>query len=93
MTCEHGNEWLPPSAPWPGGSNPYCKPCWRAAGGTVTLRTTTPPTRGPCLHLGKRVEFRPGCGGRMCLHDCEAGEPQAVPGGVCQRCPMWQPDV
>ncbi len=45
--------------------------------------------RGPCEHLGKRLEFRAGCGGWRCEHECEAGEPVAVPGGVCQSCPKW----
>jgi len=51
------------------------------------------PTRGPCTHLGARVEFRPGCGGRMCRHECDAGEPVAVPGGVCQTCSKWESDT
>jgi predicted GH43/DUF377 family glycosyl hydrolase len=52
-----------------------------------------PTYRGKCLHLGARTEFREGCGGWSCRHECEAGEPVAVPGGVCQRCPKWEPDV
>lgn len=50
------------------------------------------PARGPCLHLGVRTEFVPGCGGWRCSHECEAGEPVAVPGGVCQSCPKWEPE-
>lgn len=81
---QHGNPILPPGEPWPaGGWSPYCPPgCGRAK---VTAR-------GPCLHLGPRTEFRPGCGGRMCLHTCEAGEPVAVPGGVCLSCHKWEPE-
>lgn len=46
--------------------------------------------RGPCEHLGKRTEFRAGCGGNMCRHECEAGEKYAIPGGNCQTCPKWE---
>ena len=38
-----------------------------------------------CIHLGKREEFRAGCGGGFCLHRCGRGLP-AVPGGFCQTC-------
>jgi hypothetical protein len=72
-----------------------CVTCFRLAGG-VTPKAgrvpRTPPARGPCLHLGRRVEFRPGCGGRNCRHECAAGEPVAVPGGVCQTCPKYEPE-
>lgn len=47
--------------------------------------------RGLCLHLGQRTEFRAGCNGNLCKHNCEAGEPVAVPGGVCQTCERWEP--
>lgn len=72
-----------------------CRRCWVLAGGKVvpsvggTLKPSK-PARGRCLHLGVRTEFRPGCSGRLCLHTCEAGEPHAVPGGVCQTCPKWE---
>jgi predicted GH43/DUF377 family glycosyl hydrolase len=46
--------------------------------------------RGKCLHLGERTEFREGCSGWSCRHLCQAGEPVAVPGGVCQTCPKWE---
>lgn len=68
-----------------------CRRCWVVAGGVVGKRARA-AERGRCLHLGKRVEYRPGCGGRLCLHECLAGEPQAVPGGVCQTCPKWESD-
>lgn len=90
--CDCGNVWLEPSSPWPGGSNPHCFPCWRAAGGVRTVRAKTPAARrGRCDHLGKRTEFRAGCGGWMCEHTCDAGEPKAVPGGVCLTCTKWEP--
>lgn len=53
-------------------------------------RLGMPRFRGRCLHIGPRVEFREGCGGWSCAHRCEAGEPVAVPGGVCQGCPRWE---
>ncbi len=48
------------------------------------------PTRTECLHLGQRTEFREGCSGWTCRHECDAGEPEAVPGGVCQSCSKWE---
>lgn len=47
--------------------------------------------RGECEHLGKRTEFKVGCSGWKCKHECTAGEPFAEPGGVCQLCPKWSP--
>ncbi len=47
--------------------------------------------RAKCIHLGKRSEFRAGCGGWMCKHECDLGEP-AVPGGYCQTCPKYEAD-
>jgi hypothetical protein len=44
-----------------------------------------------CPHLGKRTEFRAGCSGWMCGHDCDLGHP-AVPGGYCQSCPDYEAD-
>jgi len=97
--CEtHGNLLLDPSKPFPAGESDYCHACWRAAGGVKRAGAVTvsavakPASRGKCAHLGRRVEFRPGCGGRMCRHECGAGEPEAVPGGVCQSCPKWEAD-
>lgn len=55
----------------------------------VSAPVLLPVSRGECIHLGVRTEFRAGCGGRMCRHDCLAGEPDAVPGGVCQSCEKW----
>lgn len=58
-----------------------------------------PSARGLCLHLGRRTEFRAGCGGRLCRHDCghpdparQASHPDAVPGGNCQTCADYQAD-
>lgn len=86
MTCEHGN---------PVGDGPFtldqCYQCWRRARRGLPLAAGV-PRRPLCLHLGTRTEFRPGCGGRMCKHACDAGEPFAVPGGNCQTCPKWEPD-
>jgi predicted GH43/DUF377 family glycosyl hydrolase len=48
------------------------------------------PQRKECLNLGKRTEFRPGCGGWTCQHECSAGKPVAVPGGCCQSCELWE---
>lgn len=61
MKCSHGNEWLDPNTPWPGGSNPYCKPCWRAAGGTTAA--DKPTGRPLCINLAppdkaKRIGLR-----------------------------------
>lgn len=47
-----------------------------------------------CEHLGRRTEWRAGCSGWMCAHQCDhpeealrAQHPVAVPGGNCQTCP------
>lgn len=45
--------------------------------------------RGECEYLGKRTEYKAGCSGWKCKHTCNAGEPYAEPGGVCQLCPKW----
>lgn len=44
-----------------------------------------------CVFLGKRVEFRTGCGGAKCRHECEQGLP-AVPNGYCQSCTKYVAD-
>ncbi len=89
--CPHGS----PVRPSGEFTDDQCYRCWRAATGRTRgvpagLPAPSPP-RGVCEYLGERVEERPGCNGRMCLHVCEAGEPGAVPGGVCQTCPKWIP--
>lgn len=45
-----------------------------------------------CLHLAKRVEFKQGCGGMRCRHECEKELP-AVPGIFCQTCEVYEPDA
>ena len=47
VTCEHG---LPvrPDDPFPVGRSPFCRPCWRAMGGTGEVAAAD------CLHLGER---------------------------------------
>lgn len=57
----------------------------------VTKRKPDAARRGLCVHLGKRTEFRDGCGGSRCKHECNAGEPFAVPAEVCQTCKKWEP--
>ncbi len=42
-----------------------------------------------CEHLGKRTEFKNGCGGWSCKHECDLGLP-AVPGGYCQMCNKYE---
>lgn len=45
-----------------------------------------------CLHLGRRLETRPGCAtGWGCRHACEKGLP-AIPGGTCQTCDQFDDD-
>lgn len=44
-----------------------------------------------CIHLGKRTEFRPGCAGLKCEHDCRIGY-TAVPAKQCQRCESYVED-
>ncbi len=96
FACPHGYA-VNPAEPFQ-ASGPSCRRCWLKAGGVPAKTpgggTLTPPkpTRGKCLHLGVRTEFRPGCGGRLCKHVCEAGEAYAMPGGVCQTCPKWEAD-
>jgi len=58
----------------------------------VSAFTPRPKLRPHCLHLGRRVEYRPGCGGWKCRHVCEKGHPEAVPGGNCQTCPDYESD-
>lgn len=87
FVCEHGN----PVRPGEAFTLDQCRRCWRLSRGGQPVPTGR-SARGPCLHLGRRVEYRPGCGGRLCRHECEAGEPVAVPGGVCQTCPKWEGD-
>lgn len=48
-------------------------------------------TRGHCFSLGVRTEFRAGCNGWRCEHECDAGKPVAIPGEVCQTCEKWEP--
>ncbi len=55
-------------------------------------RSLTPARTANCLHLGKRLEFREGCGGPGCLHECDLGLP-AVPGRYCQTCPSYEADA
>jgi hypothetical protein len=45
-----------------------------------------------CVYLGKRTEYREGCGGAMCRHACKIGLP-AVPGGYCQTCTSYEADI
>ena len=42
-----------------------------------------------CVNLGRREEFRAGCGGAFCNHHCKKGLP-AVPAGFCQTCPDYE---
>jgi hypothetical protein len=50
------------------------------------------PARGPCLHLGARISGprRVPC---ACRYECDAGEPFAVPSGVCRSCPKFEPQT
>jgi hypothetical protein len=50
----------------------------------------TPNTkRGLCMYVGDKLS-----GPRQvpcqCRYECEAGEPFAMPAGVCQSCPKWE---
>ena len=76
-----------------------CRPCYlirtdpRYAALWPDPPAPPPPPRGRCLWLGRRTEFRRGCGGRNCRHACghpdpakRAAHPVAVPGGICQTC-------
>jgi hypothetical protein len=85
VTCEHGNP-VRDDGPF---TDDQCYACWRKKRRGLPVATGV-ANRGPCRHLGKRIEYRAGCGGWRCRHECEAGEPQAVPGGVCQSCPKWE---
>ena len=42
-----------------------------------------------CEHLLKRIEFKSGCGGWRCKHDCVKKLP-AVPGEYCQSCSEYK---
>lgn len=91
--CDHGLLWLPPETPWPGGSNPHCKPCWRAAGGAVVAggKAAATPPRSPCQHLGRQVsptDTVP-CGR---TYECDRGHGQVCPRRECRTCPDWEAD-
>lgn len=91
--CPHGKP-FDPTRPY---QPHWCRGCWRKAGGVDAAPPPVKPKprlplRGPCDSLGVRTEFRAGCGGNMCKHKCNAGEPVAVPGGVCQTCTKWVPE-
>lgn len=45
-----------------------------------------------CLHLTTRLEFKQGCGGMRCRHECDLGLP-AVPGVYCQTCGQYEEDA
>lgn len=74
--------------------------CWRAAVPKVPYPSGIRPEKRPvvrlrlvrCLYLLKRMEFRAGCGGMTCRHDCAKGLP-AVPGTYCQTCPDYEADA
>jgi hypothetical protein len=65
-------------------------------------RLAAPPPARPerCLHLGPRTEFKTGCGGFNCFHQCELGHTEdpmrgvglVRPGGFCQTCVDFTPD-
>lgn len=60
-----------------------------AAGAKIPLLVTR-PTKCECLE--KRTEFRSGCNGWKCRHECKKGLP-AVPGEFCQMdCREYVPD-
>lgn len=54
---------------------------------TIIKLTVLRPNR--CEHLEKRKEFKAGCNGWMCKHDCTLNLP-AVPGNYCQTCDQYQ---
>jgi hypothetical protein len=65
----------------------------RAKSPAPTVRIGLPIIRPyRCIHFGKRIEFRPGCGGWGCIHDCVIGY-RAVPSTTCQRCESYVEDV
>jgi hypothetical protein len=52
----------------------------------IVLPTIARPNR--CEYLQKRTEFKNGCNGWKCQHDCKFGLP-AVPGVYCQTCKKY----
>lgn len=68
-----------------GGGAPVSPKGTRPQPGLIEL----PVRPQECRHLGRRTEFRSGCGGWSCRHDCDLGLP-AVPGGYCQTCPKYE---
>lgn len=84
--CEHGSLLLPPGTPWPAGAwTPYCRTCWKAAGGGADgVRVgPTKKTSPPCPHLSperKRIGLR-------VWQQCTAGYGSTTPddraGHVC----------
>lgn len=73
----------------------HCFRCWRAK---VAPKKQSPrvaavlvrPVR--CLHLATRLEFKHGCNGMKCRHECGLGLP-AVPGVYCQTCERYEADA
>ena len=53
----------------------------------IPLNVIARPNR--CEHLQSRVEFKTGCSGWRCLHECSKGLP-AVPGILCQTCEQYE---
>ncbi len=63
----------------------------------LQAQATTPPVRAKCAYLGERTEYKKGCGGSRCKHECDHPNPVkqslhmiAVPMGNCQTCPDWR---
>jgi hypothetical protein len=70
-----------------------------AAPGPDRARRPPPAARtARCEHLGRRAEFKAGCGGFRCLHACDKGHTEdpllgiglVRPAGFCQTCVDFQ---
>ena len=96
--CARGHGTVRPGRAWrlrqAAGGCVGCPDATANVAGATPNVATKPTPRLNCEHLGKRTEFRPGCGGFRCRHECDhpdadrrAAHPDATPGGNCQTCP------
>jgi len=73
------------------GSSSSTAPTFMSTAPTSAKSLPTIPHPDRCSNLGSRTEFRAGCNGWLCNHDCNIGLP-ALPGIYCQTCEFYDAD-